>query len=53
MKLTVQTSFPEPPMYAKEKPILIKIENQRLIDEYEETRLFQLTKKGLEFINGR
>lgn len=53
MRLTVQTSFPEPPMYAKEKPKLIAEENKRLVDEYEENRIYQLTKKGLETVNGR
>lgn len=53
MRLTVQTSFPEPPMYAKEKPRLVEEENKKLVDEYEENRIYQLTKKGLEAINGR
>lgn len=53
MRLTVQTSFPEPPMYAKEKPRLIEEENKRLVEEYEDCQLLQLTKKGMEFINGR
>lgn len=53
MRLIVQTSFPAPPMYAKEKPTLVEEENKRLVEEYEDCQLFQLTKKGLDFINGR
>lgn len=40
-------------MYAKEKPRLIDEENKRLVEEYEYSQLLQLTKKGMEFINGR
>lgn len=50
MKLTVQTSFPEPPMYAKEKPRLIEEENKRLIEEYEDTALYGLTERAFKSI---
>lgn len=53
MRLTVKTLFPDPPMYAKEKPRLIAEENKRLIEEYEDNLVYHLTKKGLEAINGR
>ncbi len=50
VKLTVSDKFDMPPRYAESRPAMIKDENKRLIDEYEDDVLYEITESSIEVL---
>ncbi len=39
-----------PPRYAEERPAMIKAENKRLIEEYEDDVLYEITEASIDLL---
>ncbi len=50
VKLTVSDKFEMPPRYAESRPEIIKAEHKRLIEEYEDDVLYELTEASIEIL---
>lgn len=50
VKLTVATHYEMPPRYAEARPAMIEAENKRLIEEYEDDVLYELTESSIEVL---
>ena len=50
VKLTVSDKFDMPPRYAEARPAIIKAENKRLIEEYEDDVLYEITEASIEVL---
>lgn len=50
VKLTVSDKFDMPTRYAEERPAMIKAENKRLIEEYEDNVLYEITASSVDIL---
>lgn len=48
VKLTVATHYDMPPRYAESRPAMVKAENKRLIEYYEDDVLYEITAASVD-----